>query len=159
MAILNRKKNKVERLSIRESGILDSAFGSGDATDEDFALDIPEMPSTDGFSPIAPQTEQLLQSQSNTPERAGSSFNETKLVPVTIATDGNTATQVVMLLEMIRYCMENSANVIDTSNGEAKEYDIRLKIRNRGKSNFLVSIGDESMPPIPVSENEWFIGS
>jgi hypothetical protein len=93
------------------------------------------------------------------PERVGNAFMETKMVPMTIMTDSNTATQVVMLLEMIRYCMENSKEIIDSTNGEAKEYDIHLKIRNRGKSNFLVSIGDESMSPLPVSEKPWFIGS
>ena len=64
-----------------------------------------------------------------------------------------------MLLEMVRYCMENSKEIVDTTTGEAKEYSINLKIRNRGKSSFLVSIGDEPMPPIPVPNEDYFIGS
>lgn len=92
-------------------------------------------------------------------ERTGDDFNKTKMVPFMIATDGNTATQVAMLLEMIRYCMENSRDVLDTATGESKTYDIHLKVRNRGKSPFVVSIGDEPMPPLPLPEEPFLVGN
>lgn len=155
----------MKRLSLRESKMLDSTFGREDVTDEDFELEIPDDMDSDGFEVIGdnkkyddkngyPNSERTSKI-----ERSGNAFMETKMLPFTIMTDGNTATQVVMLLEMIRYCMENSKEVIDSRTGEAKEYDIHLKVRNRGKSNFLVSIGDEPMAALPVSEEPWYIGN
>lgn len=158
--------NRPTRLSLRESRMLDSVFGSEDATDEDFDLEIPDEIDSDGFEGVKKNGLESHDGRgsgfnggSNRMERSGNAFMETKMLPFTIMTDGNTATQVMMLLEMIRYCMENSKDVIDSRTGEAKEYDIHLKVRNRGKSNFLVSIGDEPMAALPVSEEPWFIGN
>lgn len=154
---------KSKRLTLRESGILDSVFGEEDSEEREFSLEMPD--NENGFSSVSTESNLEIDNKSINDreifgnERTGNSFLETKMLPFTIMTDGNTATQVVMLLEMIRYCMENSKDIIDTKTGEAKEYDIHLKIRNRGKSNFLVSIGDESMGALPLSENGWFIGS
>lgn len=155
----------MKRLSIRESKMLDSTFGKEDVTDEDFELEIPDNIDSEGFDGIRDNTssnnknEYYNSERMSKMERLGNAFMETKMLPFTIMTDGNTATQVVMLLEMIRYCMENSKEVIDSRTGEAKEYDIHLKVRNRGKSNFLVSIGDEPMAALPVSEEPWLIGN
>lgn len=156
-------KPTIKRIATRESQLLDSAFGSNDATDEDFDFDLSSMDS-DGFEIVdgsanAYRSNDDVKHGSAIGERSGNAFMETKMLPFTIMTDGNTATQVMMLLEMIRYCMENSKDVIDSRTGEAKEYDIHLKVRNRGKSNFLVSIGDEAMAALPVSEEPWFIGN
>lgn len=153
--------SKVRRLSSRDSEILDSSF-DGEYGDSDvFGLDVMDSgPSIDGFEAV---TRNNLKTETGMsakmPERVGNAFKETKMVPITLMTDGNTATQVMMLLEMIRYCMENSKDIVDTTTGESKEYDIHLKVRNRGHSNFLISIGDEPMEPLPVSEDGWFIGS
>jgi hypothetical protein len=157
-----KNNNRPTRLSMRESKMLDSMFGSGDATDEDFGLEIPDEIDSNGFEGVKSNGTLSANGVSNSRrvvERSGNAFMETKMLPFTIMTDGNTATQVVMLLEMIRYCMENSSEIVDSRTGEAKEYDIHLKVRNRGKSNFLVSIGDEPMAAIPVSEEPWFIGN
>jgi hypothetical protein len=157
---MKKNTNSLTRLSNRESTMLDSMFGNGDATDEDFGLEIPDEMDSNGFEGVRANKTALNENgKTSNVERSGNAFMETKMLPFTIMTDGNTATQVVMLLEMIRYCMENSKNVIDTRTGEAKEYDIHLKVRNRGKSNFLVSIGDEPMAALPVSEEPWFIGN
>lgn len=157
----NDTTNRPTRLSLRDSRLLDSMFGSEDATDEDFELEIPDGADSEGFEgvrgdAVASPDEGAVAARM---ERSGNAFMETKMLPFTIMTDGNTATQVMMLLEMIRYCMENSKEVVDTSTGEAKEYDIHLKVRNRGKSNFLVAIGDQPMDALPTSEEPWFIGS
>lgn len=155
----------MKRLSLSESKMLDSTFGREDVTDEDFELEIPDDMDSDGFEVIGDNKKyDDKNGYSNSErmskiERSGNAFMETKMLPFTIMTDGNTATQVVMLLEMIRYCMENSKEIIDSRTGEAKEYDIHLKVRNRGKSNFLVSIGDEPMAALPVSEEPWYIGN
>lgn len=157
---MKNNTNSLTRLSNRESTMLDSMFGNGDATDEDFGLEIPDEMDSNGFEGVKSNDSMPDENRkSSNIERSGNAFMETKMLPFTIMTDGNTATQVVMLLEMIRYCMENSKDVIDTRTGEAKEYDIHLKVRNRGKSNFLVSIGDEPMAALPVSEEPWFIGN
>ena len=148
MAIINSKPI-IHRLSGDESEIVDSTFGS---MNDDFDLSSLDNVDSDGFIPVE-------SSDAKKPEVSKSSFIDTKMVPITLMTDGNTATQVIMLLEMVRYCMENSKDVLDTTTGEAKEYSINLKVRNRGKSSFLVSIGDEPMPPIPVPNEEYFIGS
>lgn len=148
MAIVNTRP-RIHRLSGDESVLLDSTFGS---MDDDLDLSSLDNIDSDGFVPVE-------SSENANSNEKKSSFADTKMVPLTLLTDGNTATQVLMLLEMVRYCMENSKDIVDTTTGEAKEYSINLKIRNRGKSSFLVSIGDEPMPPIPVPNEDYFIGS
>ena len=150
----------LRKLSKRESEILDSTFGGDESVDIDMEMPDASSIDVDGFSPLAPASAAASSNMRKVGvERTGSAFKETKMLPLTLMTDGNTATQVVMLLEMIRYCMEKSKEIIDSGTGEAKEYDIHLKVRNRGKSNFLVSMGDESMEALPVSEEPWFIGN
>lgn len=145
MAIITSKP-KIHRLSGDESKILDSVFGLSD-DDMDMGLADVDM---DGFTTVEARKDTL-------PKRR--SFDETRMVPFTVTTDVNTATQVMMLLEMIRYCMENSKEVLDTTTGEAKEYSITLKVRNRSKTPFVISIGDEPMPPIPFTKDDFPIGN
>lgn len=138
----------------------DPMFGLAmDTLFDDFEMNITD--DAEGFREVPDDTD-TPKSQDDTRtrlERTGDDFNKTMMVPFMIATDGNTATQVAMLLEMIRYCMENSKDVIDSTTGENRTYDIHLKVRNRGNSNFVVSIGDEPMPPLPLSEEPFLIGN
>ena len=134
---------KVQHMTDVESSALEATFGP----DGDFDMMFPEGAfehPTEEAEPRAPQPR---------------SFADVKAVPVTIYTDGNTATQVLMLLEMLRYCMEGSREVLDTTTGEAKEYKMTVRVRNRGKTDFMVSVGDETLPPIPLAEDDYFVGS
>lgn len=126
---------------------------------DDFEMNIPD--DAEGFREVPDDTDTpKTQDDARTRlERTGDDFNKARMVPFMVTTDGNTATQVAMLLEMIRYCMENSKDVLDTTTGESKTYDIHLKVRNRGKSPFVVSIGDEPMPPLPLPEEPFLVGN
>lgn len=87
-------------------------------------------------------------------ERTGSGLNETKMIPITLMTDTTTATQISLLLEMIRYCMEKSS---EGKSDDNKEFTMTLHIKNRSNSNLVFSIGDEPMPAIAY-EKDVYIG-
>ena len=91
MAIVNSRP-RIHRLSGDESTMLDSVFGNVD--DGDMDLSSLDNIDSDGFVPV----EASVNANSNEKKP---SFVDTKMVPLTLLTDGNTATQVLMLLEMI----------------------------------------------------------
>lgn len=67
-----------------------------------------------------------------------------KVINVQLATDNPTATQILTLLGMIRYSMEQS------SKESNKSFSIKLTISNRNGSPLLVGLGDTSIPSIPI---------
>jgi hypothetical protein len=67
-----------------------------------------------------------------------------KIINVQLATDNPTATQILTLLGMIRYSMEQS------SKDSNKSFSIKLTISNRNGSPLLVGLGDTSIPSIPI---------
>lgn len=77
-------------------------------------------------------------------------INETKMLPMTLYTDSFTAEQVVLLLDMIRFCMERSA---ECKSDDASEFSFNVHIKNRSRSDFVVSIGDESQEPIAYTKD------
>lgn len=70
-----------------------------------------------------------------------------KVINVQLATDNPTATQILTLLGMIRYSMEQS------SKNSNKSFSIQLTISNRNGSPLLVGLGDTSIPSIPIVSN------
>jgi hypothetical protein len=70
-----------------------------------------------------------------------------KVINVQLATDNPTATQILTLLGMIRYSMEQS------SKDSNKSFSIKLTISNRNGSPLLVGLGDTSIPSIPIVSN------
>lgn len=70
-----------------------------------------------------------------------------KVINVQLATDNPTATQILTLLGMIRYSMEQS------SKDSNKSFSIQLTISNRNGSPLLVGLGDTSIPSIPIVNN------
>ena len=141
----------IQRLSGLDSKILDSSFS-------EFGDDFGVCDSGDGFEPVIPEAPNAPSEGNGRGVRRGS-FNDVKMLPVTFTTDSTTATQVLMLLEVIRYCLEGSKEVVDSVTGEAKPYEFTVKVRNRGKTDFIVSVGDDSLPPIPVPDEPFLIGS
>ena len=73
-----------------------------------------------------------------------------KYIPVHFVTDTPTATQVFTLLGMIRWAMEQSAT-------DMKEYSIKIRIKNRNSSPFLLGMGDVALPKVAV-QDEFEIG-
>lgn len=70
-----------------------------------------------------------------------------KVINVQLATDNPTATQILTLLGMVRYSMEQS------SKDSNKSFSIQLTISNRNGSPLLVGLGDTSIPSIPIVSN------
>ena len=75
-----------------------------------------------------------------------------KIINVQLATDNPTATQILTLLGMVRYSMEQS------SKESNKSFTIKLTISNRNGSPLLVGLGDTSIPSIPIV-SEFEIGN
>lgn len=77
-------------------------------------------------------------------------INETKMLPMTLYTDTFTAEQIILLLDMIRFCMERSA---EEKSDDATEFTFNVHIKNRSRSDFIVSVGDEAQEPIAYSKD------
>lgn len=149
MAILE-SDHPAQRTSGIPADVLDSIF---DETVE--GLDTDDL---DGFAPLA-RIASARTAQAKARSAKPRPLLDQRMVPVTITTDGTTATQILMLLGIIRYCMESSREVLDPKTGEAKEYRIDLRVKNRGRSGLLVSVGDESVQAIPIPDGEFTVGS
>ena len=146
----------------RKEEDVDSFFDeNGNITSETFDVAFPQETDDEGFLGIRapqPQDEIPQEMKDALKESVSNPVNEVKMLPFVVTTDSYTAVQLMQLLEMVRYCMEQSEKVIDSQTGESKEFELKLKVRNRGKSKFLISIGNESLPPIPQVE-EFRIGN
>ena len=68
-----------------------------------------------------------------------------KVIPLHFLTDTPTATQVITLLGMLRWAMEQSAS-------DGKEYSVSVSIKNRNSSPFLIGMGDVSIPKVAIQE-------
>lgn len=68
-----------------------------------------------------------------------------KVIPLHFLTDTPTATQVITLLGMLRWAMEQSAS-------DGKEYRVSVSIKNRNSSPFLIGMGDVSIPKVAIQE-------
>ena len=96
---------------------------------------------------LAPEMQEFVK---NSKEPKSSIGNTGCILPIQLLTDKPTATQLITLLGMFRWCMEQSAK---GSGGNNQEFTISVKIKNRGGSPLLLSIGDVTIPDIPMEEN------
>ena len=95
------------------------------------------------LSDINPDIRKWFIEQSKEKETSDATV-QPKVINVQLATDNPTATQILTLLGMIRYSMEQS------SKESNKSFSIKLTISNRNGSPLLVGLGDTSIPSIPI---------
>lgn len=95
------------------------------------------------LSDINPDIRKWFIEQSKETETSDATV-QPKVINVQLATDNPTATQILTLLGMIRYSMEQ------TSKESNKSFSIKLTISNRNGSPLLVGLGDTSIPSIPI---------
>jgi len=117
-------------------------FLSSDDIDEDTLSDEEQL-----LASLGPEIrERLLENARKGQNNGSGELLPPRVIPVHFYTDTPTASQVLALLGMVRWCMEKCASADDE-----RTYDIKLTVSNRGKSPFLVDMGNKDIMAVPVT--------